>query len=184
MTRLNVLFLTALLAVSLFPSNSVLASESNVTANDSEELMPSAEDKPSFGLAAGMLWAYSPATTTGFPMRFGLGVPLLISAGPLGIALELGGSSSLTSFDLSPYALAAATGPVGPVRLGGSVLYSYTPPWSGNGTDSHLVGANGTLVIPIVHKYLALGLSMGPRHPIGTDSVFLGGGVLFFITPG
>ena len=139
---------------------------------------------PTFGLTAGVLWAYAPATKTGLPLRFGLGVPLFFKAGPMGFVLELGGSSAFTSFDLSPYALAGATGPAGPVRLGGSVLISYSPPWSGEGHGSALVGANGIIAIPLIPKRLGLLFAVGPRHVIGSEAVAVGGAVVFSITPG
>ena len=178
MTRLSALFIAVMVAASLLTYNHALAEEPAMT----EETTESGQTyKPIPGLTVAALWAYSPSTQTGLPMRLGLGASLLFPAGPIGIVIEAGGSSSFASFDLAPYVLAAATGPVGPIRIGGGVLYNYSPPWDGK--HGHLIGANGNLVIPIWQNKLALGLAMGPRHVIGSNTVSLGGGILLFVTP-
>lgn len=142
-----------------------------------------AAEKPNVGLTTGMLWAYSPSTHTGLPLRFTMGVPLLFKAGALGMALEPGLSSSLASFDLSPSILWGFSGPAGAVRLGGNVAYSYTPPWNGSGNGSHLIATSGALVVPLMPGRLALLLSLGPRYVIGSPTPVIGGGVLFSIIP-
>ena len=168
MTRKPILILVALMAASLL-SNTAIAKEA---------------PKPAFSMITGVSWAYAPATKTGLPLRLSLSAPMAIPLGKgVGLVLELGGSSSFTAFDLSPYALTGLSGKAGPIRLGGSLLYSYTPPWSGEGAGSHLIGASFVPAIPIIPKRLTLLLPIGPRHVIGSGTAAIGGAVLFVITP-
>lgn len=180
MRRVIILLLAVLLTAHPFTSN-VLADEDA----PQETVESSKPPPPKLGFVIGVLWGYSPATQTGKPLRFALGLPVIFKAGPVGIVVQVSASSAFTAFDLSPGVLMSASGPIGPIlRIGGGVLYSYTPPWAGPGSGKHLVGANGAIQIQIIPKRFKLGLTMGPRYRIGSDTVNIGGAVLFIITPG